>query len=163
MKISVVPTAQQVRDVDFSGKTAIVIDVLRATSVITTALHNGALDVFAVKTVDEADKLASDGTGGQILRGGERHAVKIAGFDFGNSPLEYTSEAVGGKHLAVTTTNGTQAIQNVENASEIVLACFRNAAAVADAVVSPRLAHNDVVIVCAGTKAGIGQQALPPV
>lgn len=152
MKISVVPTAQQAQGIDFSGKTVIVIDVLRATSVITTALYNGALDVVTVKTVEEADSLAANRNAQPILRGGERNAVRIAGFDFGNSPLEYTPETVGGKHLIITTTNGTQAIQNVKSASEVVMACFRNAAAVVDAIVTAYFALNDVAIVCAGTE-----------
>ncbi len=152
MKISVVSTAQQAQGIDFSGKTVIVIDVLRATSVITTALHNGALNVVTVKTVEEADNLVANQIAQPILRGGERNAVRIVGFDFGNSPLEYTPEAVEGKSLVITTTNGTQAIQNVKSASEVVLACFRNAVAVVDAIVATRFAPNDIAIVCAGTE-----------
>lgn len=144
MYISVIPTAQQAQGIDFSGKTAVVIDVLRATSVITTALDNGAREVIPVKTVEEAQSLYA--TCDNALRGGERNALKIEGFDLGNSPLEYKKKTVEGKTLILTTTNGTNAIHNVQGADEVVLACFRNAESVACS------ARNDVTVVCAGTE-----------
>lgn len=156
MKISVIPTAQQAQGVDFSGKTAVVIDVLRATSVITTALDNGAREVVPVKTVEEAQSLYAQSDASQALRGGERNAVKIEGFDLGNSPLEYKKKAVEGKTLILTTTNGTNAINNTKGADVVVLACFRNATAVAEHILGrlpqcDRHTH-DIVIVCAGTE-----------
>ena len=167
MNIRVIPTAQQAQGIDFGGKIAVVIDVLRATSVITTALDNGADKVVAVKTIEEAQSLYSQFDASTTLRGGERHAVKIEGFDCGNSPLEYTRERVGGKTLILTTTNGTNAINNAKDADEVVLACFRNVVAVANYVLdrlpqcdSPTASgvglsyhgSRDVVIVCAGTE-----------
>lgn len=154
MIISVIPTAQQAQDIDFGGKVAVVIDVLRATSVITTALENGVREVVPVKTIEEAQSLYSQFDASMVLRGGERHAVRIEGFDFGNSPLEYTRERVGDKTLILTTTNGTNAINNVKGADEVVLACFRNAEAVVNYVIE-RLTQGDsrdVTIVCAGTE-----------
>ena len=153
MRISVIPTAQQAQDINFSGQTSVVIDVLRATSVITTALENGAREVIPVKTVEEAQNLYAQCDASNILRGGERNALKIEGFDLSNSPLEYKKKVVEGKTLILTTTNGTNAINNIIGADEVVLACFRNAAAVADYLVG--LSHRgsrDVVIVCAGTE-----------
>ena len=155
MRISVVSTAQQAQDVDFSGKIAVVIDVLRATSVISTALDNGAREVIPVKTVEEAQSLYAASDKATTLRGGERNSLKIEGFDLSNSPLEYKKKTVEGKTLIFTTTNGTNAINNVKGANEVLLACFRNAAAVAEHLVG--LSHRgsrtcDVVIVCAGTE-----------
>ena len=167
MRIQVIPTAQQAQGIDFSGKTAIVIDVLRATSVITTALDNGAREVIPVCTVEEAQALFAQLDTAQTLRGGERNALKIEGFDLGNSPLEYKKKTVEGKTVILTTTNGTYAINTIKGADEVVLACFRNAAAMADVIARrhdeaiqesivlsglPRSARNDVVIVCAGTE-----------
>ncbi|MBQ8958604.1 MAG: 2-phosphosulfolactate phosphatase [Bacteroidales bacterium] len=166
MNISVIPTAQQAQGLDFSGKTAVVIDVLRATSVITTALANGAQCVVPVKTVEEAQSLFVASDAATTLRGGERNALKIDGFELDNSPLEYTKERVGGKTVILTTTNGTNAINNVKGADEVVLACFRNAAAVVDYLLrllpcdSPTADHvglsyhgsRNVVIVCSGTE-----------
>lgn len=151
MKINVIPTAQQAQGIDFSGQTAVVIDVLRATTVITTALDNGAREVIPVKTVEEAQNLYA--TCDNALRGGERNALKIEGFDLGNSPLEYKKKTVEGKTLILTTTNGTNALNNIIGADEVVLACFRNAEAMANHHVG--LSHRgsrDIIIVCAGTE-----------
>lgn len=153
MRISVIPTAQQAQDIDFSGKTAVVIDVLRATSVITTALDNGAREVIPVQTVDEAQNLYATSDAAKTLRGGERKALKIEGFELSNSPLEYKKQVVEGKTLILTTTNGTMALGNIKGADEVVLGCFRNAEAIAQHLVG--LSHHgsrDVMIVCAGTE-----------
>ena len=149
MKIQTVIAAQHSKDVDFGGKIAVVIDVLRATSVITTALANGANSVVPVTTVEDAEQRFATCNAASTLKGGERNSVKIAGFDLGNSPLEYKKTVVAGKDVIFTTTNGTQAIHGVQGADRIVLACFRNMASVADC-----LLHNqkDVVIVCSGTR-----------
>ena len=153
MYISVIPTAQQAQGINFSGQTAVVIDVLRATSVITTALENGAREVIPVKTVEEAQNLYAQCDTAKTLRGGERNALKIEDFDLSNSPLEYKKKVVEGKTLILTTTNGTNAINNIIGADEVVLACFRNGAAVVEHIVG--LSHRgsrDIVIVCAGTE-----------
>ena len=153
MYISVIPTAQQAQSINFSGQTAVVIDVLRATSVITTALENGAREVIPVKTVEEAQNLYAQCDTAKTLRGGERNALKIEGFDLSNSPLEYKKKVVEGKSLILTTTNGTNAINNIIGADEVVLACFRNGAAVVEHIVG--LSHrgsSDIAIVCAGTE-----------
>ena len=134
MYISVIPTAQHAQGINFSGQTAVVIDVLRATSVITTALENGAREVIPVKTVEEAQNLYAQCDTAKTLRGGERNALKIEGFDLSNSPLEYKKKVVEGKTIILTTTNGTNAINNIIGADEVVLACFRNVAAVVEHV-----------------------------
>jgi 2-phosphosulfolactate phosphatase len=80
-------------------------DVLRFTSSAAYALANGARSIIPCATLDEARAYA-----GRALLAGERHAVKPDGFDLGNSPLEFTREAVQGRDIAWTTTNGTRAI-----------------------------------------------------
>src|SRR5262245_28555218 len=78
---------------DLTGKVAVVIDVLRATTTIVHALANGARDVIPCLEITDALQHA----GPAILRGGERGGRQIPGFDLGNSPAEYSREAVGGK------------------------------------------------------------------
>ena len=162
MNISVIPTAQQAQDINFSGQTVVVIDVLRATSVITTALDNGAREVIPVRTVEEAESLFVTCNASMTLRGGERNALKIEGFDLSNSPLEYKKKMVEGKTVILTTTNGTNAINNIIGADEVILACFRNVAAVVEHVLEHNPTSLDVglshcgsrngIIVCAGTE-----------
>lgn len=129
------------------GKNALVVDVLRATSVIVTAIENGASAVVPFGTVGEARRYAADAERRPLL-GGERGAVRIDGFDCGNSPLEYTRERVAGREVVLTTTNGTRALENARGADRLLVLCMRNAGAAAGAIAA---AGRDAVIVCAGT------------
>lgn len=125
----------------------LVIDVLRATSVMVTALDNGAARVYPVETVEQAFAKRECHPGALLC--GERKAVKIEGFDLSNSPSEYTPQAVAGKELIMTTSNGTRAIlRAVQGGKTVGLACFRNALAACRAAAASGL---DVAILCAGT------------
>jgi len=148
MQIEVAATLQDCQSIDMTGKTAVVIDVLRATSVIATALHNGAVAVLPAETEHEARQLFNSFPSGSAILGGERNAIKIEGFHQGNSPLEYTPEIVAGKTVILSTTNGTRALKMCRQAHETVTAGFVNISAVADFVAKK---SNDTVIVCSGT------------
>lgn len=148
MDIKVVDNARDCELFEIKGKTVVVIDVLRASSVIITALVNGAASVVPfVKTSDLLD-MYNRGDKDQMLRCGERNTRKIEGFDLGNSPSEYTPEVVDGKHILLTSTNGTLAIKNCSSASKILIAGFVNLRAVVNYIVAE---GRDTVIVCAGT------------
>ena len=126
MKIDLIFAAGGKGRRDFHGKTVVVIDVLRATSTIVTALTNGCLALYPVADPGTAAlfrrKLGSD-----CLTGGERQGLKISGFGLGNSPLEYTAETVAGQRIILTTSNGTQALLEAEHAAEILIGSFLNA------------------------------------
>ncbi len=109
----------------------VVIDVLRATSVIIQVLSQGALEIIPVATVEEAFQMAKVFPKESILLGGERESEKIPGFDLGNSPKEYVEEKVKGKKLILTTTNGTKAFQLVPPEKEILVGGFLNIGAIA--------------------------------
>lgn len=100
----------------------VVIDVLRATSAICTALHYGAEKIIPVASVEEATKLKAQG----LMVGAERDAVRLEGFDFGNSPYDYMRDDIKGKTLGLTTTNGTQAIEASKDAYQVVIGAFSN-------------------------------------
>ncbi len=130
-----------------TDQTVVVIDVLRATSTMVEALGNGAKNIFAVPTTDEAVRIAQNIGRDQTLLTGERNCVRIDGFDLGNSPLEFTRERVAGRQLIMTTTNGTAALAAVASAKRVLVASLLNVDAVARA-----LAESDesITIVCAG-------------
>lgn len=138
-----------------AGGIAVVIDVLRASTTIATALAHGAVAVRAVPTIDEARRAV--GATGAALLGGERGGLPIAGFDLGNSPREYTPERVAGRRLVITTTNGTAALAACRSAREVLVGAIVNRAAVAEAV--GRLARargiGHVHLVCAGTDGAV--------
>ncbi len=144
MKIELWPSIDYIREDQLDGKTVVVIDVLRATSVITTAVKNGAKEVVVVVETDEALKLKGENT----LLGGERKGLKIEGFDLSNSPLEYKREVVEGKRIVMTTSNGTKAINKSLKASNIYIGSMLNGKAVAKAAAED---DRDIVIVCSGT------------
>jgi 2-phosphosulfolactate phosphatase len=134
---------------DLSGATVVVIDLLRASSTICHALAAGAKEVAPFREVTEA--LAAANAEGvrrsDFVLGGERAGGKIAGFDLGNSPSEYSPEAVGGKLVILTTTNGTRALWCARNARRVIVGAFVNlSAVVASAKNEPR-----VDFLCAGT------------
>ena len=133
-----------------AGGIAVVIDVLRASTTIATALAHGAAAVRPVAGIEEARGLAAVLGAGTLL-GGERGGVRIPGFDLGNSPLEYTPDRVAGKTIVITTTNGTAALHACREAREILVGALVNRTAVADEV--RRLAGDSVPVhlVCAGT------------
>lgn len=126
--------------------TAVVIDVLRATTVITTALRAGAADVVVCGEIDEAVRLAET-TEPRPLLCGERACRPIPGFDLGNSPSEYTPSRMAGRRLIMTTTNGTRAVLAARGFPRILAASFNNLAA----VVARLSCHDEVSIICAGT------------
>lgn len=140
-----------------AGGSAVVIDVLRASTTVCAALHAGASRVVPFASVDDARRFADrlvQASGGRQpsehgpLLGGERQGVKIDGFDLGNSPLEYTKDKVAGRTVVFTTTNGTRALLAAGSADRIYMGCFANLDPLCD-----RLANNpgDVHLICAGT------------
>ena len=133
---------------------AVVIDVLRASSTIVTALANGCRRIIPVVHVREAFEVAASLNGEPVLLCGERKGNKVSGFDLGNSPREYAEEVVRNKTLILTTTNGTRAIHTARRAHEVLVGSFLNVEAVADWI---RGRSRDVVIFCAG---GMGQFSL---
>lgn len=129
-----------------AAPTGVVIDVIRATSTITTALASGYERVFCSAEVEDARRLRSELTG--VTLGGERLGVKLEGFDLGNSPREHLEPL--SPLLSTSTTNGTRAIvAAAERCERVYLGSLLNLAAVTAAAA----AHgDDVVVVCAGVK-----------
>ncbi len=124
----------------------VVIDVLRATSTIVSALGQGCREIVAVNTITEAEKTAARLKG--ALLAGERQALKPERFDLGNSPREFSAERVAGKTIILTTTNGTKALRSIRHAQEVLMASFLNAEAVVRYLSG--LKH-DILFYCAGT------------
>ena len=123
----------------------VIIDVLRATSAICVAFHNGAERMIPVASVDEALEYKKQG----FLAGAERDAIKIEGFDFGNSPYDYMGDHVKGHTIALTTTNGTQAIEAARKAYKVVIGSFLNITVLCDWLVKQ---DRNILLLCSGWK-----------
>ena len=123
-----IPSSSHVQDL--VSQTVVVIDVLRATSVMVQALSSGVKEIIPVTTVEEAFQLAKSFPFETRFLGGERESRKIVGFDLGNSPREYITAKVKGKTLILTTTNGTKAFHAVSSGKTILVGSFLNISAV---------------------------------
>ncbi len=126
----------------------VIIDVLRATSTIATALYNGAKAIIPVDSVAECMRI-----GKQIdsITAGERDGQIAEGLDYGNSPFEYPREFIEGKTLVLTTTNGTKLLHMAlaENAKAIITGSFPNLSAVCDFLMEQ---GQPVILGCAAWK-----------
>jgi 2-phosphosulfolactate phosphatase len=125
----------------------VVIDVLRATSTIVEALVNGAREVLPVESVELAVRRREELGRKEVLVCGERDTLPIAGFDLGNSPLEFKRERVEGETVVMTTTNGTRALIAGSAGGRCMVGALLNAGAVATALAE---AGEDALLLCAG-------------
>ncbi len=114
-----------------SDRVVVVMDILRATSVMVHAMSQGASEIIPLATVEEAFRMAKAFPRGFVMLGGERENKEIPGFDLGNSPKEYVADRVKGKKLILTTTNGTKAFHAVSSGKEIWAGSFLNIGAIA--------------------------------
>lgn len=133
---------------DLRGKVAVIVDVLRATSTIVTALDQGVTEVFAVASLDECAALGRERG---CITAAERDGIAAEGFDLGNSPFGFLNPdfPVKGRTLAISTTNGTKALLGSLDAAAVVCGAFLNLSAVVKFVAAQQ---RDVVVVCAGWK-----------
>ena len=133
---------------DLRGKIAVIVDVLRATSTIVTALDQGVTEVFAVANLEECAALGREQG---CITAAERDGIAAEGFDLGNSPFGFLDGkiAVKGRPLAISTTNGTKALLGSLSAEAVVCGAFLNLSAVVKFIAAQQ---RDVVVVCAGWK-----------
>ena len=130
---------------EVQDKTVIVVDILRATSCMTTAFAFGIKSITPFAKLEDCLAMKEIG----YVTAGERDGKKVDGFDLGNSPFEYMEEKLKDKRIAFTTTNGTQAIAKSVGAKEIVIGSFLNLSAVKEYASK---SDNNVLVVCAGWK-----------
>lgn len=146
MRVETYLSAHEADAAQIADGTAVVIDVIRATSTIVEALASGARAVYPTLSSEEAIRLANSLGREDTLLCGEQKGLRIEGFDLGNSPGEFTSDRVSGKQLVMSTTNGTRAFLAAEGAERVLAASLLNLSAVAEAVSGAER----VVFVCAG-------------
>jgi len=136
-------SAQSFQENELRNKSVVVIDVLRATSTIVTALMNGAKGVIPVEDMGEASRISQSVDSENYLLCGEKDGNKIDGYDLGNSPLEYSRETVAGKTLIFNTTNGTKAIKKSLGSAKIYMASFLNLSAIVEELQAEK---NEIVL-----------------
>lgn len=145
-RIEVAFSSAALEHFDTAGKRIVVVDILRATSVICTMLHNGASGIIPVPTIDRAKEFLGKG----LLIVAERNGSKLDFADYGNSPLYFTPDVVENRTVVYSTTNGTNAITRGQGAKELLIGSFLNLAALSDKLLDT--ASDDLLILCAGWK-----------
>jgi len=130
---------------EFSDRIAIVVDILRATSCITAGIGSGIESITPVATLEECRALQKKG----YIAGGERDGKQEEGFDMGNSPFSYMDPKLKGQKVAMTTTNGTFAINEATSASQVLIGSFLNFSALIEYL---KTQHQDLMVICAGWK-----------
>ncbi len=130
---------------DVTDKVVVVVDILRATSCMTTGLANGVKSITPFENLERCEQMKRQG----YLIAGERNGQKVDGFDLGNSPFDYMKADVKGEKVAVTTTNGTVAIEKSRKAIEVIIGSFLNISTVANHLKNQQ---QSVLILCAGWK-----------
>lgn len=130
---------------DVKGKIVVVIDILRATSSICVAFDNGVKRIKPVMTPEESKSYKKEG----FLCAAERNGEVVKGFDIGNSPFSYMGENMNNASIALTTTNGTRAIELSKEADAVVIGSFLNLDYLCSWIKDQ---NKDVLLLCAGWK-----------
>jgi len=138
---------EEIKNTELAGKLVVIIDVLRASSTIVTALVNGCRGFVPILSPGQAKKKAQQFEKEKVLLGGEREGTKIEGFDLGNSPREYKREAVKDKTIIFSTTNGVKTLEMIKGAYRIIIGSFLNLQAVCNYCTNYK---GDILIICAG-------------
>lgn len=140
-----------------TDKKVVVLDILRATSTIVTALAHHAIEVIPVVEPAEVVDLVRSIGAAECVTGGERKGLKIEGLELGNSPLEYTESGVRGKKVILCTTNGTKAIKWTQGAAEVIIGSYLNIDTVVDYL---KTGSQDIVIICSGREMNVSLEDL---
>ncbi len=147
--------AELVRPEDLGAGVAVVIDVLRASTTICAALAAGAREVAPCLEVAEAVALAQKLGPAACVSGGEREGRAVEGLTLGNSPAEYTADAVAGKTVALSTTNGTRVALFARQAQRVFIGALCNVSALCRVL---RADGRDVHLICAGVRAQVAME-----
>lgn len=150
MRLDVHFGAHAIPPAEVAGRVVVVIDVLRASTSIAVALHNGARAVIPFDNTEEVVARSKAFDRAEVRLAGERKMFPIPGFDLGNSPREFTRDAVEGKTVLLSTTNGTAALVGVQGARDVVVGAYVNFSPVAALLRAAARGETDVAIVCAG-------------
>lgn len=154
LDIRVLATADENSGLPPDEQTVVVIDVLRATSVITTALANGAKRIYPIADIEAALEFGQRTENQPVMIAGERGGIKVQGFDLGNSPLDFTPELIHNKNIVLCTSNGSKALHKNRHAFRLLTASILNISAVADVLLP---FNNPLILQCSGTNGKFSQ------
>lgn len=150
MHASVYFSPGELREEAVRGRTVVVLDVLRASTTIVTALANGARGVIPADSLEAATEMVVKLGMDDVLLCAERETRRVEGCDLGNSPEEYGPETVRDRLIVLATTNGSRAVLRGRAAARLLVGGYVNASRVVDALAS----EEEAVLLCAGNEGG---------
>ena len=150
MRIDVFFLPQGLQPADLAGRTVVVVDVLRAATSIVVALAEGAKAVLPAASTEEALRLAQNLERDDVVLAGERRSQRVPGFPLGNSPAEFTGDAVRGKTVVLATTNGTPTLVAAAGGKEVIVGAAVNFAVTVQRAKAALDTSGDLVVLCAG-------------
>jgi len=148
----------------FNNAYVVMIDVLRASTVVCAALHNGAKEIVSCENIEKAVSIYSNLDRQSRFLGGEKKGIKPDGFDAGNSPLEYTGELIKDRTIIFTTSNGTKTFSRAKYAKIKIVGAFVNLDIVLE-YIKDQILHSDddnpeIYFLCAGTNGRLSYEDL---
>lgn len=155
MEIDLFLSPSEIQTNKIKHRLAVIIDVLRASTSMITALSNGCQGIISVADIEQAKREAQKFPSESVLLGGERNEMLISGFDLSNSPFEYSSDRVKGKRIIFTSSNGSKLFNYVQNAQKTVVAGFVNVTRVSQFIIEN---NRDVAMLCAGKNGQFGME-----
>jgi len=149
MKIYIYFTLNRITEDQLRSKRVVVIDVLRTSTTIATAIANGCREIIPAESIEAATALATDIDRKSVFLCGEREGKLIDGFDLGNSPREYKEKIIKDTNIVFVSTNGSPALAKCKFAALTVVCAFINIGAVTDYLLQDK---GDLYILCAGNQ-----------
>jgi 2-phosphosulfolactate phosphatase len=149
MNIDVLWTPSEIEQVQIQDRTVVVIDVLRSGTTIATAIQNGAKAVVPADSTEKAIRIAQSIGRENVILCGEQGGEQIEGFDFGNSPADFTPPVVGDRTLVMSTTNGTHTIAQLSAAGVVYVGALVNLTALGSRLSE---SSSDPLVICAGRR-----------
>ena len=153
MKIDLFFSPTEIQPGKIKDRLVVIIDVLRASTSMITALSKGCRGIVPVSEIDQAKKAVQNFPPESVLLCGERNEMPIPGFDLSNSPLEFTADRVKDKKIIFTSSNGSRLFDYVQYAQKTIVAGFVNVTIVSKFIIENKL---DVAILCAGKNGQFG-------
>lgn len=147
MRVELFFTPSGLVEDDLKGKAVVVIDVLRACTVVCAAFAAGCREIIPVKSLGDGSTLLGNLDRDVVLMAGERDGYRVEGFDLGNSPYEFTEDVVKNKTVILASTNGSKAMVLGSSGTVEFAASFVNMSAVVKKLSEM---STDTVVLCSG-------------
>jgi len=144
----------KLKHIDIQGNVCAVIDIIRATTTMSVLLAGGCREIIIAE--DKARAFLYKKIFKDYLLCGEEGGLPPEGFDFGNSPLEYSKMDPYGKGIILKTTNGTKSFFKTLKSKNSFVMALVNISYACDVLINEAEKNKaDILLICSGEKGRI--------